>query len=219
MSYIRQYCINKLSVKSPNVRFGFLSRIGNGSYFEGNNRVGKYSFFQGEMGYCSYVGDNVIFMGVGIGRYSSISSNVRVINGRHPIKEPYVSSSPVFYSKKTPVGKSFVTKQLYEEYAYVHRDSKTQVCIGNDCWIGYGASIIGGVTIGNGAVVLANATVTKDVPPYAIVGGTPARIVSFRYNEETIEKLLRFKWWNKEESWIKEHADYFCDLEKFLETI
>ena len=216
MSLIQQLWSNKRKVKTRNVQFGFMSRIGSGTFFEGFNKIGKFSYFQGKIGRFSYIGDNVVVMGGGIGRYSSISSNVHVINGRHPMKEPFVSTSPIFYAKNTPVGFSFVNKQMFDEYASIAGEEKFQVKIGNDCWVGYGVSIVGGVTIGDGAVVLANATVTKDVPPYSIVGGVPARIVGLRYDESTIEKLLEIKWWDKDELWIKENASAFNDINTFL---
>ncbi|MBQ3946472.1 MAG: CatB-related O-acetyltransferase [Alphaproteobacteria bacterium] len=193
-----------------------MSRIGDGSSFEGFNKIGKFSYFQGKIGVFSYIGDNVMVIGGCVGRFSSISSNVHVLNGRHPMKEPFVSTSPVFYAKNTPVGFSFVKEQVFDEYASIAGKEKYQVIIGSDCWIGYGVSIIGGITIGDGAVVLANATVTKDVPPYAIIGGVPARIIGYRFDETTIAKLLELKWWNREESWIKEKAHLFSDIEGFL---
>lgn len=151
-----------------------------------------------------------------IGRFCSLSSNVKVINGRHAFKAPFVSTSPLFFSLSSPLGFSFVKSQKYDEFTYADTENKYPVVIGNDCWIGYGVSIIEGVTIGDGSVVLANATVTKDVPPYAIVGGVPAKIIGYRYDEETIAKLLEIKWWNKDITWIKEKAEMFSDLENFL---
>lgn len=213
--FLKQLVFNKMNIKSPNVKFAFFSRIGVGSSFEGNNRVGKFSFVTANVGRCSYIGDNVVIMSGCIGRYTSISSNVRVINGKHPIKTSFVSTSPVFYAKQTPLGISFVEEQLFEEYAYIDKDKKTQILIGNDCWIGYGVSIIGGVTIGDGAVVLANATVTKDVPPYSIVGGVPAKVIGYRFDAATIEKMLTIKWWEKEENWIKERIHCFSNVEEF----
>lgn len=213
---IQQLWTNKRRFKAQKVQFGFMSRIGDGSKFEGFNKIGKFSYFQGEMGVYSYVGDNVVVMGGGIGKFSSISSNVHVINGRHPMKEPFVSTSPVFYAKNTPMGLSFVKEQMFDEYASIAGKEKYQVKIGSDCWIGYGVSIIGGITIGDGAVVLANATVTKDVPPYAIVGGVPAKIIGYRFNETTIAKLLEIQWWDRDETWIKDNASLFCDIQEFL---
>ena len=75
-------------------------------------------------------------------------------------------------------------------------DRKGDIMIGNDVWIGYEAVILAGVTIGDGAVIGARAVVTKDVPPYAIVGGVPARVIRSRFPEETVKALLRLKWWD-----------------------
>ena len=91
--------------------------------------------------------------------------------------------------------------------------------IGSDCWIGENVFIVGGVNIGDGAVVLAGAVVTRDVPPYAIVGGLPAKILKFRYDEETIRWLLKFQWWNKELNWLKKNWELLCDITKLKETI
>lgn len=77
-----------------------------------------------------------------------------------------------------------------------HPSSKGDVVIGNDVWIGMNATILSGVTIGDGAVVAAHAVVTKDVPPYAIVAGNPARVVKMRFSDDVIEKLLELKWWD-----------------------
>ena len=76
---------------------------------------------------------------------------------------------------------------------------------------------MGGITIGTGAVVLARAVVTNDVPPYAIVGGVPARVLRYRYDEETIRFLLESKWWEKSLNWYKAHWKLFLDMDKFKE--
>lgn len=103
-----------------------------------------------------------------------------------------------------------------------HSKPKGQIIIQNDCWIGHGATIMDGVTIHNGAVVATNAVVTKDVPPYAIVGGNPAKIIKYRFDEETIRKLEHIAWWDWDSEMIlknkdkmlgdvKSFADYFYD--------
>ena len=139
------------------------------STFEGANRLFSNVAFKGHMGYGSFIGENSNLQGI-IGRFSSIAPYVDWNPGVHPCEAPYVSTCPMFFSVFTSVGYTFANKQMFNE-------SKGGVNIGNDCWIGQHVFIVGGVTIGDGAVVYAGAVVTKDVPPYAIVGGVPAKVI------------------------------------------
>lgn len=91
-----------------------------------------------------------------------------------------------------------------------HPATNGGVCIGNDVWIGSGASIMSGITIGDGAVIAANASVVKDVPPYHIVAGNPAKSIKQRFDDETIELLLKLKWWNLDLSAIKDITKILC---------
>lgn len=79
---------------------------------------------------------------------------------------------------------------------YIEKSKKPLPIIGNDVWIGFGATVLNGVTIGDGAIIAAGAVVTKDVPPYAIVGGNPAHVIKYRFSKEVVEKLLALQWWN-----------------------
>ena len=88
--------------------------------------------------------------------------------------------------------------------------------IGNDVWIGEAVFINDGITIGTGAVVGAHSVVTKDVPPYAIVAGAPARVLRYRFDDSTIQKLLDSKWWEWDDETLKAKGDAFSDVEAFL---
>lgn len=111
------------------------------------------------------------------------------------------------------------------EIANMHMEMGHPTCngdihVGNDVWIGAKATIMSGIKINHGAVVAAGSVVTKDVPPYAIVGGNPAKIIRYRFTEQQIESLLKIKWWDWEESKIKEHAMKLWnnDIDEFIQN-
>ena len=176
------------------------------SVFEGANHLYESVVFDGHMGYGSFIGEKSNISGT-IGRFTSIAPYVDWNPGVHPYEAPFATTCPMFYSTRKQNGVSFANKQCFDEY-------KGGVTIGNDCWIGQHVFLVGGVTIGDGAVVLAGAVVTKDVPPYAIVGGVPAKIIRYRYDEETIKWLLNIKWWNNSIKWFGEHWELLTDINK-----
>lgn len=97
--------------------------------------------------------------------------------------------------------------------------SKGPVTIGNDVWVGANASILSGVTIGDGAVVAAGAVVVDDIPPYAMVGGVPARIIKYRFSDEIIQQLLNIRWWRWAPEVVRANMDiFYLDIELFLEV-
>ncbi len=186
------------------------------SKFEGNNRIGFGTvFLNSSLGFGSYIATNSFIKNASIGRYACIAGDVSTIQGNHPTN--FVSIHPAFYSVENKKF-SFVKENKFPNFKYIDDQRELSVIIGNDVWIGARATILEGVTIGDGAVIAAGAVVTKDVPPYAIVGGVPAKIIRYRFAEEEIEKLMKIKWWEKDEAWIKAHAEEFSDIKKFLEN-
>jgi acetyltransferase-like isoleucine patch superfamily enzyme len=133
-----------------------------------------------------------------IGSFSIIGAYSRIGLGRHPLN--LISTNLIFY-KKNQISNKFYNSIVFDEFLPTE--------IGNDVWIGEGTTIIGGVKVGDGAVVAARSVVTKDVPPYAIVGGVPAKIIKYRFSEELVEKLLEVKWWNLDENTIKKNIELF----------
>lgn len=196
--------------------FGKNTTIDSKAKFEGMNRLSDGAvFLNSSMGYASYVSDHSFIKNTVIGRYTCIANEVVTVAGNHPLS--LVSVHPAFYSIDHKP--SYVKQPKFDNFKYIDAEQKISVEIGNDVWIGARATILEGVTIGDGAVVAAGAIVTKDVPPYAIVGGVPAKIIKYRFDDETIKKLLELKWWEKDHAWIKSHADDFDDAEKLLANI
>ena len=97
-------------------------------------------------------------------------------------------------------------------------DSVTAI-VGNDVWIGDDVTIMGGITVSDGAIIGTGSIVTKNVPAYGIVVGSPAKIIRYRFSEYEIEKLLNIQWWNKSHEWIKHHSHYFMDVKSFLKNV
>ena len=147
-----------------------------------------------------------------IGRFSSLSEELYFASGgNHDYKK--VSSFP--FDMKGPVEKTFGANVETVPY---QRPNHFQFIIGHDVWFGRGVTIMGGVKIGNGAVIGSNAVVAKNIPPYAIVVGNPARVIKYRFDAETIKKFLAVKWWNWSLEKIADNFPLMNDVEKFLAT-
>lgn len=171
------------------------------------------------IGYGSFVSPYSTIEFTKIGRYTSVGRYVHIVRGQHPTRT-FVSTSPCFYSLAKQNGFTYVDNQLFDDYKYIDNNSGVKryaVKIGSDVWVGSNVSILEGVTIGDGAVIGTGAVVTKDVPPFAIVGGVPAKIIKYRHTEEQRKALLDIKWWDKEKSWIKTNYSFFKDINIFIE--
>jgi acetyltransferase-like isoleucine patch superfamily enzyme len=140
-----------------------------------------------------------------IGKYCSISTHVIIFLGSEH-RTDWISTYPFPF--------------LWETARSIkgHPYSKGDVVIGNDVYIGYNVTILSGVTVGDGAVVGACSVLTADVPPYAIVAGNPARLIRYRFNEETIQKLLKIRWWDWPEERVKENIHLMCSdsIDEFI---
>lgn len=207
---ILKYLILKRKL-SKKCRFYLSTNISIQSQLEGMNSIDRYSVFDGYLGLGTYIGKNCTIYGC-IGRFCSIADKVSIIIGTHPYTFPFATTSPYFFSNGNQNGHILYKESLFEEYKYSNKEKKYPVTIGHDCWIGYDAKIISGITIGNGAVILAGAIVTKDIPAYAIVGGIPAKIIKYRYDPNTIDFLEKFKWWNKDIKWLKQHKNLLANI-------
>ena len=191
----------RFKLKKKNVILMKNVKISTKTTFEGYSKIHKnVNIKDSFIGLGTYIGWNSILFNCKIGRFCSIAPKVEVIYGRHPINN-FISTHPSFFSLKKQAGFTFTNEQLYVEHKLV--DDKFSVIIGNDVWIGYGASILEGVTIGDGAIVGARSLVTKDLEPYSINVGIPAKKIGYRFEKEIINKLLENKWWEKDFDWIK----------------
>lgn len=198
------------------VSFTWSSVIGKNSTFEGMNKLHGHLKFTGYLGYGSYVGKNTLIH-AHIGRFCSIGPFVRINHGQHPYEYPYATTCPSFFAlnpRKSQNGSTFATYDTFEQYRFYDKEQNIAVKIGNDVWIGEGAFIVGGIQISDGAVILAHAVVTKDVPPYAIVGGVPAKVLKYRYSEDIIKWLLNIKWWNNDKEWFKEYWALMSNIDE-----
>ncbi len=185
------------------------------SFLEGKNLLRKNNFVENsEVGFGTYFGSDCIIKNSKVGKYCSIGSKLTIVSGKHPL-DKNVSIHPAFYLKKNKeLNKlllSYVKNDKYEEEQLL--DKKWNIIIGNDVWVGNDVKIMQGIKVGDGAVIGAGALVTKDVAPYTIVGGVPAKLIRKRFSDEDIDFLLKLKWWDKGEEWIKENAEYFEDID------
>lgn len=202
----KKHCINY----DKGVFIGFSVTCEGYNFFERN-----CSILNSHIGYASYIGASSNIMKTKIGRYTSIGPNVKCIFGQHPTNT-FVSTHPAFFSTRKQAGFTYVKQQKFEEYAKPRdNQDKYSIIIGNDVWIGANVTLLDGILIGDGAIIASNALVNKDVEPYTIVGGVPAKPIKKRFSEIQIEFLLNFKWWERPNEWIHENAHLFEDITAF----
>lgn len=168
-----------------------------------------------EIGEGTYIHDGASLKHTKVGKWCSISPEVKVIVGNHPTRK-FVTTHPLFYSSKEYAGMKWRDETVYPEYSYTDDTQKWYCEIGNDVWVGTRALLVSGIKIGDGAIVAAGAVVTKDVPPYAIVGGVPAKIIRYRFTQTQINKLEESQWWNEDIKKLRENVEKFDSIESFL---
>jgi len=183
-------CFLKNIVKNPNIIIGDYTYYDDFENVENFEKNVKYHF--------DFVNDKLI-----IGKFCMIASDVKfIMNGANHLTDS-ISTYPFAI-----FGKGWENAMNGKNYP-----KKGNINIGNDVWIGYNATIMAGATIGDGAIIATNSTVIKDVEPYSIVGGNPAKEIKKRFSDEKIEKLLKIKWWNWDIEKITKNVQNLTDSE------
>lgn len=155
----------------------------------------------------SYISEYSQISNTTIGKFANIASNVRINPGFHPSEMP-CQHHMIYRRKMYGFGD--------DDKAFFNYRDLQEVKIGHDVWIGHGAVIMPGITVGNGAIIGANCVVTKDVPPYAIVVGVSAKIIKYRFQKEIIKSLEDIAWWDWTHEEIKERINDLKDIREFI---
>lgn len=187
----------KNSILSNNSVIGDFSRSIN-SHLLAYSKLDRFNLlYYSKLGSYSYTGANTMIFHADIEKFCSISWGVTIGGGEHNYKR--ISSHDFFYNNRYG---------LIPENCKDNHNRYNQACqLGNDVWVGANATILRGVSVGDGAIVGANSLVNKDVPPYAIVAGSPAKIIKYRFSEEIIKELLKLEWWNLPSEILKKNYE------------
>jgi acetyltransferase-like isoleucine patch superfamily enzyme len=199
-----------LARKYPMLTFGKEVNIKEATFGRHTQIADRVNIFHCNIGDYSYIEVGTVAAYANIGKFCSIAGGTYIGLGVHPSRQ-FVSTHPAFYSTGRGLAANFAQRDYLPEYAPVN--------IGNDVWIGTAAIIKGGITVGDGAIIGAGAVVTKDIPAYAIVGGSPAKLIRYRFDPQTIEFLMNFKWWDKSDQWLKDNFRKFHDVADFVHSL
>ena len=194
-------------------------QFGEHSYYANRLEVASWKYTERLIigKYCS-IADRVVLF-VGGNRHTNFAANYPIgILGLEQRKPHNLSRSHVRASHTTL--RSLGIMKLCLQFMSMGPSylSTKNTTIGNDVWIGFGSMVLGGVSIGDGAVVAARSVVASDVPPYALVAGNPARVKKFRFTEKTVQRMLRIRWWDWPEERIRENLNWFYrPISEFVE--
>lgn len=198
LAHYNRLCFLKNVVKNPNIIVGDYTYYDDFENVENFEKNVKYHF--------DFVGDKLI-----IGKFCMIASDVKfIMNGANHLTDAFTTYPFAIFGngwEKAMDGKTY--------------PNKGNIVIGNDVWIGYNATIMAGVTIGDGAIIATNTSVTKNVEPYTIVGGNPAQVIKKRFTDEKIQQLRTLKWWDWNIETITENVQHLTgnDIDSLLQLL
>ncbi len=192
---------------SKKLKIGYMCLVQNTSFGFSNSIYENVTLVNAVLGDLTYVASGTVIRNTTLGKFCSIGPDVLIGLGKHP-SNTFVSTHPIFFSIRGQAQEVICDRNYFDEFA--------PVTIGNDVWIGARAIILDGITIGDGAIIAAGSLVTKDVPPYAIIGGIPAKVIKYRFKIAEIEFLMNFKWWDKDISWLKSNFKCFHDIKGLI---
>ena len=195
------------NIKIKNISWSYIGIISTSSSLHKKSRIySPSSIKNSKVDLGTYISQNSRIVNTKIGKFCSIGPNFLCGWGIHPSFS--ISTSPVFYSTSKQVGFTLSKNDKFKEHE--------EIIIGNDVFIGSNVTVLDGVIIGSGAIIAAGSVVTKNVEPYAIIGGVPAKLIKYRFTDDIIQKLLKINWWDWPEDIIGEVETYFFDVENFV---
>lgn len=225
LRYIKNYHVTKNCFFGKDTKINFNVRLFNSSVGDyssilskteiNNSTIGNYCsigtlnyVFNSSINNYSYTGLLTSIARTDIGSFCSIANKVSIGATKHPMDS--VSTHPFTY--RTEFGSLLGADKLSAQDD--HESERTE--LGNDIWVGHGVIIMPGIKINHGAIIGAGAVVTKDIPPYSVVAGIPAKVIKFRTSSENIDKLLSIAWWNWSRDTIKNNINDFDNIDNFI---
>ncbi|HZY39330.1 MAG TPA: CatB-related O-acetyltransferase [Mucilaginibacter sp.] len=209
LKWLIKKTVYQLKYWGKHLRIGYKSKVSNSKFGKYNWIVNDVVIENSILGDFTYISSGSVILEAEIGRFCSIGPNVRIAPGKHPTSI-IVSTHPAIYSNPSYCLMNFSKTDKHDPYR--------KVIVGNDVWICANVVISDGLTIGDGAVIAANSVVTRNVEPYSIVGGVPAKHIKYRFERDQINFLLNNKWWEKDLNWLEKNAFMLWDIDEYIRS-